>query len=34
MTQREIIDSINQLLEQANNRQLELIQGIIQDILK
>ena len=34
MTPKEIIDRINQLLAQANTRQLELIQGIIQDILK
>ena len=34
MTPKEIIDQINQLLAQANKRQLELIYGIIQDILK
>lgn len=34
MTPKEIIDRINKLLEQANKRQLELIYGIIQDILK
>lgn len=34
MTPKEIIDRINQLLTQANKRQLELIHGIIQDILK
>lgn len=34
MTPREIIDQINQLLTLANARQLELIHGIIQDILK
>lgn len=34
MTPKEMIDNINKLLAQANMRQLELIQGIIQDILK
>lgn len=34
MTSQEIIDRINQLLAQANIRQLELVRGIIQDILK
>lgn len=34
MIPKEIIDRINQLLAQANARQLELIHGIIQDILK
>lgn len=34
MTPKEIIDRINQLLDHANKRQLELIHGIIQDILK
>lgn len=34
MTPREIIDQITQLLAMANVRQLELIRGIIQDILK
>lgn len=34
MKPKEIINRINQLLAQANIRQLELIYGIIQDILK
>lgn len=34
MTSKEIIEHINKLLDAANKRQLELIQGIIQDILK
>lgn len=34
MTPKEMIDQIIQLLDHANDRQLELIQGIIQDILK
>lgn len=34
MTPKEMINRINQLLAQANIRQLELIYGIIQDILK
>ena len=34
MTPKEMINRINQLLAQANTRQLELIYGIIQDILK
>lgn len=34
MTPKEMIDQIIQLLDHANDRQLELIRGIIQDILK
>lgn len=34
MTPKEMIDNINQLLGEASIQQLELIQAIIQDILK
>ena len=34
MVKKEIIDQINQLLDQANNRQLELIRRIVQAIIK
>ncbi len=34
MARREIIDRINQLLVQANTRQLELISRIVQAVLK
>lgn len=34
MTQKEIIDHINQLLAQANTRKLELIHRIIKAVLK
>ena len=34
MTQKEIIERINQLLAQANTRQLELIHRIVQAVLK
>lgn len=34
MTPKEIIDRINQLLAQANTRQIELIFRIVQAILK
>lgn len=34
MTPKEIIDRINQLLDQANKRQLDLILRMIQVVLK
>ena len=34
MTEKEIKDHINQMLDTANRRQLDLIYRVIQDILK